>query len=298
MSPILKKTMFLYLLLPIKNQKKTINMILRLLFFFQTLNIFSQEVIIEGIIIDSKTKEKISFANIGIQLKDIGTISNEKGDFKIHIPTENNNDTLSFSHLGFIKKQIPIKDLLKNKNTIELSREIKTLNEIKINVSIKKKPIKIGTQSYSSMVASYVRENNNKNNDIRELAKKIKTKKPIRINDININLFLVRIPDVKFRVNFYSEANGLPGDKVNTEEIIINTTIKDGWNTIDVSDYNLVFNKTFFVSLEYLPDFGSNTEPFRFSGQLFGESITRAASFGNWKRKKGITMSLYVNALE
>lgn len=273
-------------------------MILRLLFFFQTLNIFSQEVIIEGIIIDSKTKEKISFANIGIQLKDIGTISNEKGDFKIHIPTENNNDTLSFSHLGFIKKQIPIKDLLKNKNTIELSREIKTLDEIKINVSIKKKPIKIGTQSYSSMVAGYVRENNNKNNDIRELAKKIKTKKPIRINDININLFLVRIPDVKFRVNFYSEVNGLPGDKVNTEEIIINTTIKDGWNTIDVSDYNLVFNKTFFVSLEYLPDFGSNTEPFRFSGQLFGESITRAASFGNWKRKKGITMSLYVNALE
>ena len=275
---------------------------MKLLFFLLLLfntTIFSQEIIIEGIIINSETKENIPFTNIGIRSKDIGTISNPSGHFKIHIPVENNNDTLSISHLGFLKKQILIKNLLiDTKITIELSPSVATLEEVKVSRLIKKKPLKIGTQSYSSMVAGSVHDNNSKNKDIRELAKKIKIKKPIQLNDITINLFSVRNTNAKFRVNFYTNADGFPGDKINTEEIIVNTTIKDGWNTIDISEYNLIFDKTFFVSLEYLPDTESNTEPFRFSGQLFGESITRTASFGKWKKKKGITMSLYINALE
>jgi len=266
--------------------------------FFST-NIFSQQIALKGFVINSITKEKIPYSNIGIQSKDVGTISDEDGNFLIYIPSTCSNDTLSVSHLGFSKERFAINKLVTNKEIVfELTPETKVLEEVKIAFTTKKKLIKIGTQSYSTMVAGYVREKKDKNKDILEFAKKIKIKKPIKLESININLFLIRLSDASFRINFYTEVNGLPAEKINTEEIIVNTIVKEGWNSIDVSKYNLQFDKPFFIALEYLPKSNSNIEPFRYSGQLFGESITRSSSFGNWKRKKGLTMSMFITALE
>jgi hypothetical protein len=39
-------------------------------------------------------------------------------------------------------------------------------------------------------------------------------------------------------------------------------------------------------------------EPFRYSGQLFGESIARSSSLGTWNTKKGVTIAKEVNIIQ
>src|SRR5574344_496050 len=58
--------------------------------------------IIKGSVSDVKKEESISFCNIAIVGKAIGTMSNLDGNFTIKIPEENFNDTLRFSCVGFL----------------------------------------------------------------------------------------------------------------------------------------------------------------------------------------------------
>lgn len=54
-------------------------------------------------IIDSKTKEKIPYVNIWVENENIGTTSNEKGEFELKI---NNTKIILFSAIGFETRKI------------------------------------------------------------------------------------------------------------------------------------------------------------------------------------------------
>ncbi|MDD7913828.1 carboxypeptidase-like regulatory domain-containing protein [Polaribacter ponticola] len=60
---------------------------------------FSQ---LKSVIIDSKTKEKIPYVNIWIENENIGTTSNEKGEFELEIDSTKN---ILFSAIGFETKK-------------------------------------------------------------------------------------------------------------------------------------------------------------------------------------------------
>lgn len=56
---------------------------------------------IEGILQDRYTEEVISFGSVGIREAPIGTITNQNGEFRLHVPDSLRNAHLSFSHLGY-----------------------------------------------------------------------------------------------------------------------------------------------------------------------------------------------------
>lgn len=60
------------------------------------INFFSHAAQDEGKVTNALTGNSIEFVNIGIKNKSLGTITNEKGEFTIHI-----NDTLSSESLTF-----------------------------------------------------------------------------------------------------------------------------------------------------------------------------------------------------
>ncbi|MDN3673258.1 carboxypeptidase-like regulatory domain-containing protein [Flavobacterium branchiarum] len=257
--------------------------------------LYGQETKISAQILD-KNNNKIKFANIGIKDKDLGTISDENGLFSIYIPEKNLGDTLTISYVGYNEFKIKITDVIANKiSQFVLEESINELSEVVI-LSDKIKEVAIGTKSYSSMVAGYVRVNNDKNKDIQEFAKEININKPIKIKSLSVNLFNVKVKTAKFRINFYSIKNNLPFENINQQNIILTHDIETGWNKFDISDYDVKLAKSFFISLEYIPDNDNTDEPFRYSGQLFGRSITRTSSLGNWKTKKGLSISIYLTA--
>lgn len=104
-----------------------------LFLFLASLNVFSQDLILSGKIIDANTTETIPFANIRTQKKGAGTVSNEHGEFELHLPQSANKDTLIVSCIGYNYLTMPISSINNHKNiTLTLSPRSYGLNEVVI----------------------------------------------------------------------------------------------------------------------------------------------------------------------
>ena len=68
---------------------------------FLSLNAFSQECVVEGIVLDSKTGEVMPFVNIALTGGKTGTISDINGEFKLSVPENMTSKELSFSSVGY-----------------------------------------------------------------------------------------------------------------------------------------------------------------------------------------------------
>ncbi|GMN11272.1 hypothetical protein MTsPCn9_11210 [Croceitalea sp. MTPC9] len=254
---------------------------------------WSQDLILNGTV-KGANNEKLAYVNIGIKHKNIGTISDENGQFSIRIHRDNKSDSLSFSYLGYRQLTFKISEIVeKNINEFILEEEPVSLDEVTIT-SKKTKEKKLGTTSYVSFVVGEIRADSSQNNNIREFAKRLKINKPLKLIDVNIALKNVNISTAKFRVNFYSIRDNLPFRNIGTENIIIEKQIVNGWNTFDLKRFDLKFEAPVFITIEYLPQKYSEQEPFQYNGQLLGSSITRSSSLGNWNITKGAKIAMYV----
>lgn len=63
---------------------------------------------ITGKIVDGKTGDPIQFANIFVQYKSIGTVSNIDGKFNLNLRTMDEHDTLCVSYLGYQTQKLPL----------------------------------------------------------------------------------------------------------------------------------------------------------------------------------------------
>ena len=86
---------------------------------------FSQDQIIEGRVVDAKTKQPIPYAAIGIVGENVGTVSNEEGLFRLAIPSQFTYDTLTFSEVVHVRKKLPISYLLKSKAIVIALEEVR-----------------------------------------------------------------------------------------------------------------------------------------------------------------------------
>ena len=87
----------------------------------------------KGTILDSKTKNELTFANITVSGSNISTISNSEGDFLIKIPIDRQDASLIISFLGYRDKVISIKDLKQEKNVLYLEPINILLKEVVVN---------------------------------------------------------------------------------------------------------------------------------------------------------------------
>jgi hypothetical protein len=60
-----------------------------------------QRLTLMGKVVDSETKKPVAFASVGIQGKSIGTITNEEGEFDLHIPEGLNTHRLVITCMGY-----------------------------------------------------------------------------------------------------------------------------------------------------------------------------------------------------
>ena len=89
-----------------------------------------------GIITDDETSEPLPFAAIGLKNKGKWTISNQNGEFGLNITPDCIKDTLYVSYLGYIGREIPVKQSLWNNFTITMKREYISIPEIIIRTQI------------------------------------------------------------------------------------------------------------------------------------------------------------------
>jgi hypothetical protein len=85
---------------------------------------------ISGKILDAENSQPLSFATIALKNSGKGTVSNITGDFGLKISPELIDDTLSFSFLGYLRREIPVRNAFVNSLTIEMKREFISIPEI------------------------------------------------------------------------------------------------------------------------------------------------------------------------
>jgi hypothetical protein len=77
---------------------------------------------VKGYVLDKK-ENPISYADIYLENKSLGTVTNDEGFFEFNIPGYMMSDTLIISTLGYKKKKIPLQNKEQNEITVHLSRE-------------------------------------------------------------------------------------------------------------------------------------------------------------------------------
>lgn len=260
-----------------------------ILIYLISYSIFGQNTA-DGIIKNAQTNEPIPYVNIGILNRDKGTVSNEKGEFTLEIPNEFVNDTIKISSIGYETKIFIANEFiktLKENKTVKLSEKTIELNEVVVsNKKLKEKVL--GNKTKSKMMRGGFRNAELGN----ELGIKIKIKKsPTYITKFHANLTSNTGEKMKFRLNFYSIEKGLPKEKLITQNIIFSIDSIEGEFTLDLSKYNLVVEKDFYLTMELIENEGNKESEVFFSAGLMGKAtVTRLASQAEWKKLGSIAI--------
>ncbi len=86
----------------------------------------------KGIVLDSNSKEPLAYADINISGTNIGTVSNNEGEFLLKVPSDYLNKTIMISLLGYAKGEILVASLKDHNNKILLDPSITQLSDVNI----------------------------------------------------------------------------------------------------------------------------------------------------------------------
>lgn len=108
--------------------------------FIPDMAVFSQtDLIFKGVLISTIEKERVAYASVSILFKPIGVVSNEQGEFKLHIPSEYNSDSVIVTCLGYQTFKKKVSDVKNDMiDTIKLVPELYTIAEIVITAELNK----------------------------------------------------------------------------------------------------------------------------------------------------------------
>ncbi len=258
----------------------------------------SAQITIRGSVQDGASKTPLTFVNIGIRGKNIGCISSSEGQFILKVAKENNNDTLTFSYVGYQEKRLLIKSLAaQGSNNIILDPLTTTLQEVVVNAKDKWKKDKVGVTHYLGYQYEYTGYSKNIS-FIQEIGQKIDLgAERIKVSSFNIFLASVTGDSVAFRINFYAFNGKQSGDRVFQREILVKQVLRRGWLTVNLEDYNIWMSGSVLASIEFL----RRSEDEKSFSPLYGGvmsnkgiSYHRQVSLGNWEQEKSGTYSIYL----
>jgi hypothetical protein len=276
-----------------------VNAITVLLFYFPQ-NVMGQNTV-TGLVTDAVSNQGLSYVNIGIPGRDAGTVSSETGSFSIVVSDIHHDDTLRFSMIGYKSLSLPISGLIKqydNQVKIALEPAVYPLREVTIsNHQWKNKKRNLGNRnSASTMMAGF------STNDLgSEVGVAVKVRnKPVIIQDFSFPVAKNRYDSLFFRLNIYQIHNGKVGEPLHDENIFVQTQVKKGWVTVDLSDYRIIAHDDFLVALEWVRELGKPNE----AGLLFNAGLYspgmyyRKTSQGSWEKMTLVAVGFMVTVME
>lgn len=252
--------------------------------FFLVASIILNAQIITGKIFSNDENKAIPYAKIGVENSEIGAIANENGNFEIDLSKADPNGNLKVEVAGFQTYKQAVQDFVKtNPQTILLKGKIRDIAEVKIA------PKKLvsrnwGVNTKSKSILYSVNPKLRKDEYLRETAVEFNTKKPAKIEKINLNIarFDSDKP-VALRYTIYKQKGGMPGDIVDTGDILTELTaekIINGTFSLDVKNRNIWVKDTFYVGIQFMNDFSGRIY---ISAAFFRAGFTRHF-YGDWEK--------------
>ena len=237
---------------------------------------------LQGVLKEAGTGETIPYVNIGVVGKNIGTVSDEDGQFKLVVPPGHSNEVLRISMLGFATRDFKVAEieaLLGNSKTILLSPA--TVEMEQVVISNRKSHTKVlgnKTESQSTTVGF----NNNVLGYEIGMIMKIR-KSPSLLKTFTASIASSNNKPVKMRLNFYSLKKGMPDQLLINKNIIVTAPANNDKLLVDLTPYNIMVEDDFFVSLEWIES--APGQGIMFSAGLLAKPLmARGTSQGNWEK--------------
>lgn len=250
--------------------------VLGLLLLFQQAQATNQ-VVLEGQVVDIKSNGPIAYVNIGIANKNVGTVSGADGQFRLILGEQHMKDTVSFSFIGYETLRIPVEVLQELRIPVIMTPKAFELQEIVVKNRVFKERF-FGHFTESKMAQAGFSENVLG----KECGVVMRTKKPTILEEVQINFGSCSYDSVFFRLNFYKISDQDEYEPLLLEPQYYAFSKAELLQTlaIDIRSLNLEVTGKFMVSVEYYRDLGPG-ELF-FKSKLNGSSLIRATSQAKW----------------
>lgn len=259
----------------------------------------AQDTTVVHTIIDANTKKGLAYVNIGVVGKNVGTVSSPDGTFSLFIDDKYNKDTLKFSMIGYESKTYVVADFLAQattKQSLQINLEPADIELATVDIpSTRMKEKLLGSKTTSKNMQGHF-ETDVLGNEVGVVIK-LKKKKACKIKQFHASITQNTYDTLKFRVNVYTMKNGVPDKNILNQNIITTSNIKSGIMTIDLDKFDIWVEDDFFISLEWIEDYGKNG--LYFSAGLFGSTIfSRKTSQGTWRKLPLATAGFSVTILQ
>ena len=258
---------------------------MRALFILLLICIYSAlpaQSLISGIVSD-ESGMPLPFVNIGIRQKNMGTVSGIDGRFSLSIPQQLDNDTLTFSTVGFAELDVPIKTILSKKQQVFTLRAKQVqLNTVTVSAE-KLVEKKIGIKRYNPVV--HFRDGSTNSDDIFEIAQLMRLGNSLsKITSVNLYINQTAAESATFRINFYSFHNEKPGARLVEKSILQTLAVREGWLSFDLKAHNIYLKGNVVVGIEFIPAPDRKNKPIQYEIKLGGstQSFVRNSSQGSW----------------
>ena len=207
-----------------------------------SLSFFAQT---KGVVVDESGKP-IPYVNIWVENENIGTTSEENGEFSI---ADTENKTLVFSAIGFES----LKAKLNESGKVVLKSIAYQLDEVVIQKRIGKDQIEIGKYKKRNINLYYGTATPQPTIIAKFIAPTQDIKKHPFIDNITF-LTLSMINNAKIKVRFYEVApDGSPGLDYSDDIIIVSVKSGKQNNTIDLKDKNIIIpDSGLFIAFEWM----------------------------------------------
>jgi len=240
---------------------------------------------ITGSVIDAKSKRPLAYVNIGIKEKNIGTVSKVDGSFTISLPFEHQSDVLTFSMVGYHESNRSVKELMSDKNVIELKEKSTQLDEVVITGE------KLVEKKYGikRRGAIHFTDGIFKKDDSFEIGQVIHLGNSLaQITSLNLHINSSRPDSATFRINFYryNVDENIPKERIIEKRILQRHPVKEGWLKFDLSNYNILLKGEVLASLEFIPETKKDVKQIFYEVKIGGSSKSyfRKTSLGRWTR--------------
>lgn len=248
--------------------------------------------LLKGKIIDAKTKLSLAYVNVGILKKNIGTVSQTDGSFKIPATTD---DSIEVSMIGYAS-QVCLPGKLKTHSNIVIEMMPKENALPEVVITSKTLPVQtLGNTTTSKFMSiglplKFLGS---------EIGIKIKAgKRPALLKSFNFNVSDNRLDSATFRLNIYSIKKGQPFENILSKEILIHVGNQAGLYHIKLDDYKIILKEDVIISLEWIDGGKSGNERgvLFLSAAMFNSGTWhRKTSLGNWTKAKGLGVGFNVN---
>ena len=250
---------------------------------------------ISGTVFEMNSEMTIEYVNIGIVGKNVGTVSDQNGRYRLLINPEYHNDTLRFSSIGYHSYSVKVSDFVSmNNGNVSLEKREYELTEMVVRPR-RFRERTLGVTTRVSLVHGCFMDSITGS----EIGMLMKNEKIAFLKEVNLvvsNVLPCSFDSIFYRINIYKADNNMQFENILTNPVYVSASKREARNniTVDLRRLNLVIDGDFLVTFEGVKDLGVGR--LCFPASIFHKTYQRKASQGAWEiLPVGISMSAVVD---